>query len=648
MASNTDLYTILKTYADRIGSPYIKIDAFIGFLETYASRRSKEQPEWLKWAQNTPVKFWAEISPLMESGKCEILSDGPEEQLFISQYYIELIQQAYQTPDKNVEMPFPSEEYLKIHFPEDEVTVLYVDHDLPPYLEGSVTDNPNTIIRLIFPENFGSALILSSMIPHRLLETAILKIRNYLRNEGNRDYALHKLIPQLQGKEPYLRETLTQLVVRPLDYLTKLAEGGENSAFFWVCFCSLVRNDIKKKNEFLPEDLAVLQAVFLIDACNSFYQLRALKNREREVALKNLDLHLENPPFLYSLEAITRFTNNKGILLMGQYSPEDLDRYIKTKTVPAPDQKLPELLIISGDNYERCFVKRNKLIPLCMRLLNDARPQIKKAIETRWTKLIREYHKEAAMNSDEEFEKLLELCTEKITPSLAAVLKSKWLYLVYEEVTRGQELVTQSSRLYIDDKLVPYATLLMLNRRNIQADIRLLLPFWYSIPLFVAIISFFRRKRKETPPAAVKPPETPGRPEEEPEAPSPQGQGQERDHARELRQALKKLKSDLIPPEHTDETYLRELEEGWGRLLNRQKRVNMVEDVNALIRDRLRQNLRLKRRIKPDRNTLNAMAGEIISSNPSLQSLSGQDSLRLYIEIYLLKQLESESLSKTL
>ncbi|MDR2103106.1 MAG: hypothetical protein LBP42_03270 [Treponema sp.] len=643
MIVKTDLYTILKSYAEKINSPHIGVNDFISTLEAYAGRRAKEQPEWLKWTQNTAEKFWLELAPLTEQGLCELISDnGPERRIYLPQYYVELIQRAYQTPDKNVERPFPSEESLAIHLPEEKLKILHVDSDLTSYLEENknTTDDPNTILRIVFPDNIGSALTLSSMGPNRILETALLKVRNYLRNEGNRDYARHKLPVQLQGRETYLNDTLDQLVIRPLEYLTKMAEGGENSAFFWVCFCSMVRNDIKKKNERLPEDLAVLEAVYLIDACNGFYQLRAIKKRERELALKNLELRLENPPFLYSLEDITKFTNNKGIPLMGQYSPEDLDKYIKTKTVPADDETVPELLTISGTNYERWFVKKGKLIPLCMHLLTEARPQIKRIIENRWEKILQQYRKEAAMNNDEEFEKLLGSCIEKHSSTLNGVLKSKWLYLVYDEAARNRE-INSSSRLYINDNLVPYATLLMLNRKNILTDVRILLPFWYSIPFVVMIMSFFKGLQKKT--KAAETSEDHRDVEEEPAGAPSAGSPPVREgvHARELRRAARELEKTLVPQGHTTDNYLVKLEEGWGRLLNKEAKKDMIEDVNALIRDRLRQNLRLKKQIKLDQNSLNAMADGIITSNPSLQSLSGQDSLRLYIMIYLVKYLAS-------
>jgi hypothetical protein len=648
MTQRIDLYTLLKHYAEKTNSPYIDIDSFISFLEIHASRQVKEYPEWLKWIGDTNIKFHAELSSLTESGKCEILPNTAAGQVFLPYYYIEQIQQAYLTPDESAERPFPSEDSLKIHFSDDEIKIIHLDQDFVSCLE-EIQDSAepsSVIIRLVFPEKFGSALVLSSMIPRRILEMALLKIRAYLRSHGNKDYVLHKLIPRLQGREAYLHDMLGQLTSRPLDCLIKLEEGGENSSFFWVCFCSLVRNDIKKKSEFLTEDLAVIQAVYLMDICNSFYQVRAIKLRERELALKNLDLQLDAPPFLYSLEAITKFTNSKGILLMGQYSPEDLDTYIKTKTTPAVGQQMPELLIVSGKDFERWYVKRSKLILLCMRLLNDARPRIKIALEKRWGKLIREYCKEPAMTSEEEFEKLLKGCVEKITPTLAAVLKSNWLYLVYEEISRRQTGMAEISKLYVDGRLASYAALLLLNRKNIQIDIRMLLPFWYAIPILVAIISFFKRLQGKSG-GAKQIREIRNSIEEEPEEyeePPPQ----DRDPVRELRRAARELEKELVPAEHTIDTYLRELENGWGRLLKKQARENLAEDVNSLIRDRLRQKLRLKKHMTINEDTLNEIALGIISSTPSLKNLSGQESLRLYIVAYLIKQLMNEPLPKAL
>jgi hypothetical protein len=83
MAQTTDLYSILKAYANKNNSPYIDIDSFLTFLKKYSSHKAAEQPEWAKWTTDTGLKFWSEMAPLAESEKCVLLSDTPEGRIYI-------------------------------------------------------------------------------------------------------------------------------------------------------------------------------------------------------------------------------------------------------------------------------------------------------------------------------------------------------------------------------------------------------------------------------------------------------------------------------------------------------------------------------------------------------------------------------------
>ncbi|MDR1099928.1 MAG: hypothetical protein LBL28_05540, partial [Treponema sp.] len=74
-------------------------------------------------------------------------------------------------------------------------------------------------------------------------------------------------------------------------------------------------------------------------------------------------------------------------------------------------------------------------------------------------------------------------------------------------------------------------------------------------------------------------------------------------------------------------------------LLNKQARQNLIEDVNALIRDKLRQTIRVHKKKPISRENLNEIAGALIASAPALRSLGGQDSLHLYMELYMVKLL---------
>jgi hypothetical protein len=57
------------------------------------------------------------------------------------------------------------------------------------------------------------------------------------------------------------------------------------------------------------------------------------------------------------------------------------------------------------------------------------------------------------------------------------------------------------------------------------------------------------------------------------------------------------------------------------------------------VRDHLRQALRIRKNRKINAEQLDEMAAAIIAHTPALQGLSAQDSLRLYMELYMVKLL---------
>jgi hypothetical protein len=634
MTQATDLYPILRAYANKNNSPYIDIESFLAFLEKYSARKMAEQPEWAKWTRDTGIKFWSEMAELAESGKCVLLSDTPEGRIYIPSYYVDLLQQAYKSIDDTADMPFPSEESLRIAVPEDQRRILSLDAELGQFFtapkeadDNAVPNNTPSIVKIIFPEGHGSTLILASMIPRRLMEAALLKIRHYLRSHGNKEFVLHKLSPQLQGREKYLREILDQVMIRPLDCFNSIESVGDFSYLFWAYFCSLVKNDFKKKKEILSEDLAAIQAAYVIEVCNGFYKTQAQKARERELAFKALDLRMGKVPCYYSMEAITKFTNDKGVPLLSHYSREELDAYIKRKTTESDNGQLPEWLILQGKKGERWYIRKENLLSLCARLLINTRPLIKKEITKRWVALIRTFRGEAAMEKDADFDRLLAAYTASLAPVLTALLEDQKLLWVYEETERSQGVIPPSSRIFKGGALIPMNALYVIRRKDLLTDAKFLLPFWYSVPILAAIIAFFsglgRGDRKKS------------RPEENP--------GIEEDtedrEARDIQNAAREIAASLVPEGQTLGEYLAELESRWIRIINKQARSDLVNDVQSLVRDNLRQAVRIRKNKKIGAEHLSEMAAAIISRTPALQGLSAQDSLRLYMELYMVKLL---------
>ena len=631
MAQRTDLYSILVSYANKNNSPYIEIGSFLDYLGRYARQNSEKQPEWNKWVQDRTVKFWSEVSALAEEGKCELLSDTVDGRIYMPHFYLELLNRAYQNAEEESDLPFPGEESLRITLPENQTRPLNAGYDIPTYLEHP-QDTNLPIIKIIFGDGFGSALVLSGMIPRRLTEIAILKIRNYLRKYGNTEYALRKLNAQIQSNDSSLRDLINRILLRPLECYGAIESGGEFSYLFWAHFSILIKEDIKKKKERLPEDVGAFQSVLIIEAISAYYRSLAIKRREMELAFKSLEQRLAKPPYLYTLNEILRFTSDKGVLLLKMYTKEALEEWLKKKITESKNNELPDLLVVKGPGDERCFLQKDKTLALCFRLLADARVRVKDAVSNQWRRLLTQYQSEPAMNNDAEFEKLLAKLTRRMCPVLANLFDDPKLLLINDEIERKQSGTSAAGKLFSNGQLLSYATLYFVARKEMLLDIKLGLPFWYSMPIVTALIAFFKNLSGE---------------KKAPEQPSAAGQGggedvqKGKDAAGEIRAAAKALEYDLVPQGRSLDGYLEELENRWTRLLDKEGKNNLVADVKSLIRDHLRRSMKVRKQFHITQEAISQLAADIVGSSPALASLSGRSSLILYTKLYILKQLES-------
>jgi hypothetical protein len=626
MAQNTDLYHLLKSFAKKNGSPYVDLESFITSVEKHFKRYSAERPEWAQWSNDVGKKIWAELPQLEKEEKCKVCNEEYSVKIFMPNYYIDIIKEKYQNLDESAVLPFPDEKSFKFDLPYSQIKPINVEFDLPDYL-----DNPQEanlpVLKFIFPEGLGNTLILSELIFKKLPEACILKIRNYLRLRNNKEFFMHKLAPSVQGKESQLREALNTILVKPFESIRNMEDGGEFIFLFWAFFCNLLKKDIKLKNEMLPEDIAVLQSVHVMEVFNGYFKKITTRKKETELALKNLGLLLEKPPYLFTMEDICNLRDNKSVPLLGQYNKETLENYIRTKTTESISNQLPELLILHGSSNEQWFIKKKSMIPLCMKLLGDARNVIRKEISQSWLELISNYSEDPAMKSDIDFEKLLSRNLRNFTPVLADILDDKKLFLVYDEA--GE--IPAAQQIFKNQMLLPLSKLLLLDRKALITDIKIRLPFWHSMPIVVKCIMFLKK-------LGIKKTQQKTKKDEKKSAENNSKEKSEKKDSQKKR--LKQSADDFImlhlPSDKKLDAFLNELQIKWNRLLNEQAKKNLVEDVNALIRDCLRRSLRFQQNAILTDETISQMTKNIISETPALQQFEG-DNLTLYIELYIAK-----------
>lgn len=622
MAQNTELYHLLKSFAKNSGSPYVEMEPFIESVERHTKRYLAERPEWAKWADNVEQKILTELPALEKEEKCKICNEASGIKIFMPDYYIDIIKDIYLNLDANADSPFPDESAFQFDLPYSQIKPINVEFDLPSYLdEPQETILP--IIKLIFPEDLGITFILAELIPKRLAEACLLKIRNYLRLRNNKEFITHKLVPSFQGKESQLKEAMNNMLVKPFESIQSMEDGGEFVFLFWSFLCNLLKRDIRQKKDMLPEDIAALQSVYIMEVLNGYFKKIASRKKETELALKHLDYLLEKPPYLFSMDEILQFRDGNSVPLLGQYNQEALEDYIKTKTTEMNSNQLPELLILRNAQGEQFFVKKKSMIPLCMKLLGDARVIMRKAIAKRWLKLMRDYASEPAMNSDAEFEKLLLRTLKNLAPMLAALLEDNKLYLTYIETKD----ILSEQQIFRNQALLPLSELLLLQRKSLLTDTKILLPFWYSMPIITAIIKFFKNLGKKKTRQKTEKQQTP--------VPDPI-----QDEAAVKKNRLKQSAEDFImihlPEDKNIDQFLIELQNKWNKLLNEQARNDLIQDVNTLIRDRVRQILRIQKNTILTEETISRMTKSIINETTALRNFEGEN-LTMYIEMYIAK-----------
>ena len=639
MAKETDLYPLLKAYSKKNKSPYIEIDTFLEYLEKYASHKAQEQAEWEKWVGNKSVRFWSELSVLAEDDKCMLIEDNTGGRIYMPLYYTDMLREIYNDPDKIADMPFPSEESLRVTIPESQLKIVNLKTEMKEFLDPPDDSQPpdevkksdaSQIIKLIFPEGCGSALLLPAMIPRKLMEAVMLKIRHYLGIRGNKEFVLHKLTPQFQGTEKYLRDILDQVIVRPNECVNALEKAGDFTFVFWNHLCYLVKTDIKKRDETLSEDMAAIQSAHIIETFNGFYRAREVKSREREIAFRNLELRMAKPPGFFTRDEIAKFTTDKGVLLLGMYSAHELDNYLKKMTTESKNNMLPEWLVLNGKEGIQWYIKKDKYLSVCVKQLINTRPLIKKELARRWAKLLKSFQKEAAMEKEPEFENLLSSYTATFNTTLAAMLKDQRLQWIFDETESAAGGILPALRIFKAGKLLPLSTLYSIHRRDMLAGAKILLPFWYTFPVISSIAAFFHRltqnRKKKPVPESIEPEET-----------SEAGTKAVYD----LRGIAEAIKSELIPQGQTMKAYMDELEGRWNRLIGEQPRQNLTQDVQSLVRDHARKMIKIHKTKKISRESIHESVYRIINGTSALRGLSNQDSLCLYMELYMAQLLST-------
>lgn len=623
MATSTRLSRMLRTYALRFNSPFIGIEELAAYLQKYAQKNLSEKPDCAVFLNISEKKLVEELEALEVEGKVELIDDAKKGKLaFVPFYFIDTVVRQYEKIREKPEVPFPLASRVPDNFSRRFLRYLKLDKGFAELQQEA--ENNTFLYQLSFPDDTPPLIFPGTFSTDQILDFAIAKLRFYFQKDELKDFVQKKLIAVDPAKEYYVRKFILTVQAHSSEALFNLKKSGE-VYLYWGYLCSVIKQELAKKAEKMSDEITLLQSVFIIEYLNNYYRTTTQKSLQRETALKNLSLAFQKPPYYFNKADITNFRDSHGVPLLGQYSQEDLEQYIRERTTSPDKVSLPDLLSFKTSDGERYYILPDKMIPLIISLVNDSRKQLRDMCLKDWHRKLLRFEKTEAMQDDVAFNRLLgSLCAEYV-PLVPALLDSPFLFVLANDSRITEQQAAEIQRIVPNGTVLPYADLFLINRQELLSDAKILLPFWYTIPVISSIIAFFVRPKKKKPvvhrTSAV---------EEYPVA-----QESTDNKKRSPREIAEDLQAVFVPGNKNLEDCIIEQLDAWNTIIDPSVRKQNTDNVNAFIRDRVKAAHKTQSFSKLTADRIRDLATTIINA-PGLGKVKNKTALRLYIEYYIL------------
>lgn len=622
MAVSGKLPDILRTYALRFNSPFVSISKLADYLHRYAQRNMVEKPDCAQYLDISESRLVTELETLESQGMVEIIDDKRKgKMLFIPFFFLDKVARQYDSIREKPELPFPLANEIPQNFSKRFLRYIRINAgftDLQPE-----SGNSAFLYQLIFPDDTPPLIFPGNFSTDQMLDFAIAKLRFFFQKDELRDFIQKKLLTANPGKEYSIRKFMLTIQAHSSEALYTLKKSGD-VYLYWSYLCSVVKQEFAKKTEKMNDEITILQSIFIIEYLNNYYRNTTQQSIQRETALKNLDLALQKPPYYFNKAVIVNFKDSRGVPLLGQYSQQDLEQYIQEKTTAIGDSTLPELLSFKTGDGERYYIMLEKTVPLLISLVNDNRKKIRDVCLKKWYHQLIRFEQTEAMHSDTAFNTLLKsLCAEYV-PMLYSLLSAPFIPSLVTNKRITEHQAAEIRRIFSNDRLLSYIDLFMLNRQELLTDAKILLPFWYTIPVLSSIIAFFMRPRSN----AKAPQDRDSSQKEKTPAQQPAKKASPREIAYELQ-------SEFIPEGKTLQDCIIEQLDLWNTIIDPVIRKQNTEDVNAFIRDQVKLAHKTQSFTKLSTDRIHNLA-EAITRASGLSKVKNKGALRLYTEYYIL------------
>jgi hypothetical protein len=631
-----DLLSLLRTFAVKNKSATVDVRQFIDSLP-----KGQGEPSEVEAA-------------LLELGRKAVLSvtigEGIPRSITLPDFALLLLVDEYHKISMDATRPFPKEATLGAAVPAEHLISADVKGQLGALLETSAPGMKG-IVRLQFPEGVDSLLVPQEIVGTEFIEAAVAKISRYLGEGKNGAYAEVKLAGLLRGNEVLVRQSLEDIATRPKKAATTLLTPSEFSFRFWNHLSNLIVQDLRGKTDKTESDQGVCQSAYILGY--AVFHKKGAVQREQEWTTdrKNLEQQVRKAPFVFGFQDLYNLKDEKGATYISKHTNEFIHDFLREKTKPSPEEPVPYLVRAHAAAQKKdYFIQRDLLVPVFLKKMTEASEQLRKEYLDEWAAELKADRVPAVAKSDATFRRDVETRVKQGAPLLAALSNGALLFAA-ADATRIPDAARAELRkcFVVENILRPYDELLGLSRPMLLKDVRMYLPFWMTVPVLSGVLRVFRKMFKggkgpeePTPQSAsiIARPVQAGAPKTvAPAAPGAARPSNARESLLRYKQSVQSLVSQYVPRGKTIDATLEELAEKWNPLYASEQKRNLVEDVNALVRDFLRPVRRTFLVRPPDVKRIHALA-EQLSTSKSLAKIKKRDLLLRYLELYMIRCLQ--------
>ncbi len=637
--SPEDLLSLLRGFALRNKASTVDLRQFIASLPK---------------GQITPTEMGTALTGLAKKGALRLsASEGKIRAVSFPDFSEMALQEEYRRLAVEPDLPFPSPESLPVKVPPEEVATVDVKGDFAKLLDDDETPRKG-IVRVEFPDGVRSLVVPRDIVSTGLIEAAAAKISRYLQDPKNASFAESKLGSVLRGNELVLRQALEDATSRPRKAASLILSPSDFQFRFWNHLTNLLLQDSRGKERKTDADHGLCQSALIVAYAVFHMKGASQRDQERTADLKKLDAAVRKPPFVFGYQELYELKDEKGAAYSAKHTRDFIHGFLKEKTQRVGDESLPYLVRVHAVSQNKdYFIQRDLLVTVFLQKIAEASDELRARFLDQWAAAMKTDTYPPAARNDAAFRRDVEVHVKEDYPLLSALANGSVLYLAAELPGTPQAAKAEVARCFsVESILRPFDELLGLNRARLLKDVRLYLPFWQTMPLISGIVRFFRRlgrKRSREEGQAPGPPASARVVLGEPAAAAlgktaggEKGKG-EKTNLLQYKRSIQALISHYVPSGKTIDLTLDELAEKWNPLYDSRAKKNLVEDVNALVRDFLRPIRRSFLAQPPDIKRLHALA-EQLSTSKSLAKIKKREVLKSYIELYMVRSLEVKSL----